>query len=406
MIWFTGKLGGVLNRQMRQARILVALVFATNGAVFGTWTPRIPTIQAELGLDEAHLGLALLGPPAGSVGSMMMTGALVQRFGTRRVTVTALAAFSLSLPLVGLAPSLPWLFAALLAWGGAMGALDVAMNTAGLVVQRGYGRPILAAFHAALSAGGLVGALIGAMAAEAHIPVAVHFTVAAVIAISVAALAARSPLPDLAHGRERHRGHRFLTPSLATLGALAFAGLLAEGATADWSAVYLTDTLGASPGVAGAGFVAFSITMTVGRLLGDRIIAAAGPVHTVRIAAASAATTLAVALVLDRIWAAVAAFALLGAGLACVVPVVFTAAANRTEQPATAIAAVSTCGYLGFIAGPPIIGGIAAATSLSIALGLVAALTGAAALLAPAVHTSHAETQDTPTDTAQYGHHR
>ena len=367
---------------MRQARIVVTLVFATNGVVFGTWTPRIPAVQAMLDLDEAQLGLALLGPAAGSVASMFATGLLVQRFGSRRVTMAALAAFSLPLPVIGLAPSLPWPFAVLLGWGAAMGALDVAMNSAGLAVQRGYGRPILSGLHAAFSAGGLAGALLGTLAAAADVPVVVHLTAAAAVSLTAAAIVARTPLPDLPHDRDGRRARGHLTPAIAALGLLAFAGLLAEGAVADWSAVYLTGTLGTSAGMAGAGFVAFSVTMTLGRLAGDRIVAAVGPVRTVRVAATVAAAALAAALLAGELWAVVAGFAVLGAGLSVLVPVVFTAAAQRTARPATAVATVSTCGYLGFIAGPPAIGALGATFGMPVALGVVAALTAGVGLLA------------------------
>ena len=381
---------------MRQARIVVTLVFATNGVVFGTWTPRIPAVQTALGLDDARLGLALVGPALGSVVSMLATGLLVQRFGSGRVTKVALTAFALTMPLIGLAPSLPWLFTALLAWGAAMGALDVAMNSAGLAVQREAGRPIISGLHAALSAGGLAGALAGSLAAAADVPVTVHLTVASVLALAVTAVVARTPLPDLPHDRGERRSRGHLTPALAALGLLAFAGLLAEGAVADWSAVYLSGSLGASAGLAGAGFVAFSITMTLGRLAGDRIVAAAGPVRTVRVAATAAAVSLGAALLAGELWAAVAGFAVLGAGLSVLVPVVFTAAAQRTAHPATAVATVSTCGYFGFIAGPPVIGGIAGGTGLAAALGLVAALTGVVALLAGITRPAPALTEAEP----------
>jgi MFS family permease len=397
----------------RRARIAVTLAFGANGVLFGTWTPRIPAVQHALGLDEARLGLALFAPALGSVGSMLVTGLLVQRFGAGRVLTRALGAFALTLPLIGFAPDLRWLFAALLVWGAAMGALDVAMNSAGLGVQRAYGRPVLSSFHAALSGGALVGALLGSVAAGARVPVAVHLAAAGALGLVAVVVVARTPIPEPGAGSRSRGSARSLSrsrswswfrswswsrswsrslgnarnllrsPGLALLGGLAFAGLLAEGAVADWSAVYLSGVLGASPGLAGAGFVAFSVTMTIGRLCGDRLVAAVGAVRTVRWAAATAAIALAAALLVSQIWAALVGFAVLGAGLATLVPVVFSAAARRTASPATAIAAVSTCGYLGFIAGPPLIGGLAALTGLSGALWLVAALTAVVAVLAP-----------------------
>ncbi|WP_229069968.1 MFS transporter [Actinoplanes sp. DH11] len=397
---------------LRRARVAVGLAFAANGVLFGTWTPRIPAVQEALGLGDGELGLALLAPALGSVGSMLVTGFLVQRFGAGRVLRCALTGFAVTLPMIGFASSLPWLFLTMLVWGAAMGALDVSMNSAGLGVQQGYGRPVLSGFHGVFSAGGLAGAVLGSVAAGFGLPVATHLLAAGGLGLLVAVVVSRIPVPDpdgparaappesgpvsaggtggepvsaggADEGVVRGLGRLIRTPALAVLGGLAFAGLLAEGAVADWSAVYLSGSLGASPGLAGAGFVAFSVTMTVGRMVGDRVVAAVGPVRTVRLAATVATAALAAALLIDSGWAAVAGFAVLGAGLATLVPVVFTAAAQRSHSPATAVAAVSTCGYLGFIAGPSLIGGIASVIGLGGALWLVVALTGVVAVLAP-----------------------
>ncbi|MGK5556807.1 MFS transporter [Actinomadura kijaniata] len=373
----------------RAARRAVATVFFLNGAVFSSWVPRIPEVRDALGLGDGALGAALLGPALGAVAAMSAAGALVSRHGSRPVVRAALAAFCAVPVLIGLASTWAALVAALTVWGAAMGTLDVAMNSAGMAVQARYPRPVMSGLHGCFSLGALVGAGTGAFAAHLRLPVPWHLLAAGAAALVLGAVATRALLP--AGDDALHTGPAFARPTrpLMLLAALAFAGLLAEGAAVDWSALYLRDVLGAGAGTGGAGYAAFTLAMTAGRLTGDRLVAACGPVRVVRWLAALAATGFAAALLVAEVPAALAGLALLGLGLACVVPIVFTAAGHAAGPsaggPGPAIAAVSSCGYLGFIAGPPLIGVAAEAVGLGGALGLVAMLVALLALGAPAV---------------------
>ena len=195
----------------------------------------------------------------------------------------------------------------------------------------------------------------------------------------------RRDLPGDAEERAAPAAARPTRPLFA-LGLVAFCCLLAEGAALDWSAVYVRDDLGGGAAVAALAYAAFSATMLVGRLLSDRLVAGRSPASLVRAGGILAGGGLAVAIVLDAPAAALAGFALLGAGLALVIPLVFRAAAATGSSGAgPSLAAVSTMGYTGFLAGPPLIGAIASASSLSVGLGFVAAMAFAAAVLAPAV---------------------
>jgi MFS family permease len=369
----------------RRARWAVAAVFALNGAVFASWVPRIPEVKSALGLGDAELGAALAGPALGAVIAMTAAGALVVRLGSRPVTRVSLAAFCALPALVGPASSGPALFAALALWGAAMGCLDVAMNSAGMAVQRLYGRPIMSGLHACFSVGALAGAAAGSVAAHLSVPVPVHLAGGGAIALAAGLVVTRGLLP--ADHDAQAQGPALARPNgrLLLLSALAFAALLSEGAVADWSAVYLRETLHTGAGTAGAGYAVFAVAMTVGRFAGDRMVATFGPVRVVGVLGGIAAAAMGAALAIGAVPAALAGLAALGLGLACVVPVVFTAAAHVTDTPGPAIATVSTCGYLGFIAGPPLIGAIAQLIGLGPALGLVAALAGLMALSARAV---------------------
>ncbi|HEX5495860.1 MAG TPA: hypothetical protein VFX70_14915, partial [Mycobacteriales bacterium] len=196
--------------------------------------------------------------------------------------------------------------------------------------------------------------------------------------------------PDSAEHPRRDRagsGPVFAVPSgrLLVLGLAAFAGLLCEGAASDWSAVQLRDSLGASAGVAGSAFVAFSLAMVAGRSVADRVTARLGRVRTIRVFTALGALALAAGLGTGSVAGAICGFGALGAGLSCVIPVLFGAAGRGPGPSGPAIAAVATCGYLGWLLGPAIIGGLARVVGLSAALWTLPLLTAAIGSLAFAV---------------------
>jgi MFS family permease len=172
-------------------------------------------------------------------------------------------------------------------------------------------------------------------------------------------------------------GARLARPprKIVVLGLVAFCGLFAEGAAADWSGIYIDDSLESTPGVAALGFAAFSVTMAVFRLLGDRLTEHWGPVALMRRGGLLAAGGLAGALLIAHPAAALVGFACMGAGLAAVVPVVFRAAGSIPGlAPAAGIAALTSVGYSAFLVGPPAIGFLAEVTSLPAALAVVVVL--------------------------------
>lgn len=366
-----------------RARAAVVTIFVANGAMFGNWAVRIPDIKASLDLSDAALGAALLVPAMGALLSMPLAGAMSARFGSRAATVaTALVLFAVPF-LLGLAASLPWLVPALLLFGLGFGGLDVAMNAQAVTVERAGGRPVMSSFHAAFSGGALIGSLTGGWAAATDVPVALHLGATGLVLGAVAA-----PLFPAMLREERapgaSRGPLFAWPRgrLLPLALIASVVLLAEGAVGDWSAVYLRGELGASVGTAGLAFTAFSLTMVVGRLVGDRVVAAWGRVRTVRVSALIALSGGLLVALAPSVGAAVVGFAAMGIGLACVVPLVFVAAAGNDPEPGPALAAVSTPGYVGFLLGPPVIGGLGELVGLGPALLLLPLLLAGVAVLA------------------------
>ena len=368
---------------LRRARIAVAAIFFLNGAGIASWVVRIPAVQERLSLTPGVLGLALLGSAVGALLAMPLAGRWVVRRGSGPVTRVTALGFAAVLLLPPFAPDAVTLTLALLAFGAANGMLDVAMNAQAATVERGYARPIMSSFHAMFSAGGLVGAALGGVAAGADVAPTTHLIVAALLVGAATPFVTRPLLPagvDAAaagaHAISRP------TPLLLALGALAFCVLVAEGAMADWSAVYLGTVVGAGHGLAAAGYAGFSIMMASGRAVGDALTTRLGAPRLVRLGGTLAAVGIGLALIAREPWTAVVGFGAVGAGLATVFPSVLGAASRAPGvEPGAGIALVSTLGYTGFLAGPPLIGFVAEATSLRGGLAVV----GAAGVLVAAL---------------------
>lgn len=365
----------VIAPSIRAARLATAAVFFLCGVAAANWLVRIPAIKSELGAGAGALGLALLGTPIGSLVAMPLTGWLVARLGSRSVTLAMAVGLCFALPLPALAPGLLVLPLALFVLGGFLGALDVAMNAQAATVEHWYGRPIMSSFHAAYSIGGMVGAALGGAAAGACLSPMVHLSTIAAVLLVASALACRWLLPRDADRAFRGAGFAWPGRALAGLGFLAFGVLLAEGAMADWSAVYLHEIVGADPGWAAAGFALFSLAMAGGRLVGDVLAARWPAASLVQSGGLLAAAGLSLALLLPKTLVVLIGFAAVGAGLSFVFPLVLSAGARLPGlSPSVAIAAIATAGYLGFLIGPPVIGLGAEVTSLRVSLGFVALL--------------------------------
>lgn len=381
---------------MQKARLAVALFFFTNGFTFANWVGRIPTIKDKHNLNDADLGIILLGGALGSLVTLPTTGWLIARFGGRLVAAASGLGYSLVLVVIAAAPSPLTLWLALFLAGVLTGAMDVAMNAQGVLVENTYHRSIMLSFHAMFSIGGLVGAGVAALLAE--ISVAQHFAIAstAMVAVILGAAPFLLPNPPL----ERRTALARPSRGVLLLGVIIFASALTEGAMADWSATYLKDDLGSSARVAALGFAGFSLGMTLGRLTGDRVTNRFGPVRVVRLGGILTTLGLALAVVVATPVVVIIGFSAVGLGVSSVFPLVFSAA-GRTPglSPSAGLAAVATIGYFGFLAGPPVIGFVAEATSLRVDLALVLVLTMLIAANAHAVQRAAFSSQRTQPDT-------
>jgi MFS family permease len=369
----------------RQARSAVAAIFFLNGLLFGSWAARIPAVRDRVGLSDGELGLVLACASIGAILALPLAGGRAARVGSRRATRVSFGLCCLASGVIALAPTLPVLCVLAFFLGTTMGSCDVTMNAHGVEVERRYGRAILASFHAFFSIGGLAGGALGALAAAAGVDVRVHLAIVAAAAAVIGLTWSRRFLAADADAMG-HAEPVFVRPPrrLLALGALGFACLLIEGASSDWSAVYLRDELGTTAAVAALGFTSFSVTMTLGRLFGDRLVDRFGPQTIVRVGGTIAAVGYGLALVAAAPVPAILGYACLGAGMSGVVPIVFRAAGHVPGMAAgIGLAAVTSTGYLGFLVGPPTIGALAELVGLPVALGLLVALAAVVALLAP-----------------------
>ncbi len=402
----------VAPSRLTRARVSVSAIFLLYGVILGTWTARIPTVKAHLRLSDGRLSVALLAFAAGAIIGMQVAGRLVDRLGSSTVMTPAVLADGALLVSPGVAGNLIGLAGCLLAFGAVHGTLNVAMNANAVEVQRARGRPMITSCHAVYSIGGFAGAGIGALFASAGVGAAVTFLGVAGLVAVVALAASRGILPS---DRSRHRSsardtaapgdrvgvepagalsgaapgaavNRGLTRHVLFLGVLAFCCLVGEGSAADWSSVYLRDSLHSAVGLAPTAYAAFSIAMMSGRLVGDRLAARFGPVALVRGCGLLAAVGLAAGLLVNRPIAGIAGFACLGAGLSCIAPQVFAAAAEHDPARAgQAIGRAAGLGFLGFVVGPVVIGTAAQVAGLPRALAIPAVLAFAVALAAPAL---------------------
>lgn len=368
-----------------RARVAVTVVFALNGALFASIFSRLPAIQERAGIGDGALGLALLCSMVGLLVAQVGAGALVTRVGSRHLVLVGVLGYAAGLVPVSLSRSFVALAASLALVGLCNGVLDVSMNLHGLTVERALQRPILSSLHAAFSLGALAGAAVGGIVAGAGVGVVPHLWTAAAFGTAVGLAAVRFLLPPSADAAPE--GPLFARPTraLAAIGIFAFCVLLSEGAVNDWVAVYLEDDLGTGEGLAAAGLAVFSLTMGVGRLAGDRLTEALGPVRLARSGAGLAALGMVTALAGTEPAMAIAGFAAMGLGLAAMFPLALRAAATRSATPGPAVAAVSAVGYCGFLAGPTSVGGLSELAGLRTALLLVAILCATAAALAPVV---------------------
>jgi len=370
--------------ELRRARWATALVFAVHGAVMGTFAARLPWVAGHVGVSVGGLGVALLMPGVGAMLAMPASGRLVHRNDLRSLTRVLILVWCAALLLPALPTSLVLLCLVLMLYGAAAGLADVAMNAHAVVVEQRYGRSVMSGMHGWWSVGGLVGSAAAAVALRfTSVDARWHFLITAAVLAAIGGTASHwllphRPEPDLA------APPAFALPSRAVLliGLIGLCAVFAESAGLEWSAVYVHTVLGHSASTAALTVATFSVSMAVARFAGDSAVRRIGPVRTVRLAGLCA-TVGALGVVVTRdIVVVVSGFALIGVGIAVVVPLVFATAGRIGPHPGRSIAGVAGIADGSGLIAPGIIGGIAALSSLTMSFALVVLL--AAAIVAGA----------------------
>jgi MFS family permease len=370
--------------------VSVSLIFLIHGLIIATWASRIPAFQARLHLSPAVLGRSLMMAAIGSVFAMPVAGWLIHKFGSLSIVIGSTLGFALALPLIAESNTVLTLSVALLFYGAMAGSMDVAMNTHAVMLEKRYQRHIMSSFHALFSLGGMAGAALGGFVASRAVPAGTHFWVSG-IALGLMSLVAFwwLPLPS-AHedaGKVASGGGAITwSVTLGGLALLAFSIMLVEGAIADWSATYLRTSVLTGPGLAALGYAVFSGAMAAGRLTGDYLTGKLGRAHLVCYGALLAAAGLAFVLVFGNAGWALVGFACAGAGLATIIPNTFAAAGNIAgSAPGPSLAVVTMAGYVGFLAGPPLIGYVAQLSTLRAALWILVVLSALSAFASTAM---------------------
>ncbi|WP_083976619.1 MFS transporter [Kitasatospora azatica] len=389
------------SRSWSLARIALTAFFAVDGFLFAAWVVRIPDIRAQVHASHSALGLALLCVSGGAVATMPVIGRLCVRFGSRRVTVVSLLLLSAAVVLPPHAHSVPTLGAVLVLFGAGYGAANVSMNSAAVEVVAELRRPVMPSFHAGYSLGGLLGAAVGGLLAgtlTASWALALSGVLGlAVTAIAGAALLRTRPagqLPFVKTGKQTATGkqptgnppgrlpHARLLVLL--LGLTALCSSYGEGSLADWATLHLTDDVHASAALAAFGYAAYAFAMTTGRLAGTWLSIRLGPARLMVAGGLTAGVGMLVAALTPSVPVVLGGFVLVGLGLSNLFPLAI-ARAGEAGGP-HGVATASTLGYAGMLIGPPVIGFLADAASLPVALTTVAAAGAGAAALALVVH--------------------
>jgi MFS family permease len=358
-------------------------VFAVHGCVTGSFAARLPWIASHVGVGVGRLGVALLMPAIGALSALPFLGRLAHRYAFRPLVTATIVAWCASLVLPALPTSLALLCVVLLVFGATAGLADMAMNAQGVLVEKRYGRSVMSSFHGFWSVGVLAGSAVSAAASRAGVDTRLQFALTAVVLATLGTAAARLMLHDTS-AADTAAPPAFALPTrpVILIGLVGLCAVFGEQGGTDWSALFIKREFHGSASVAALGVSAFAVTMAAVRLVGDRVIRRLGPVRTVRLSGACAASGAVVVVLAPALAVGLCGFALLGIGVAVVVPLVFAAAGRVGPHPARSVAGVASVAYGSGLAAPGVIGGIASATSLKTSFVVVAGLVAIMALAA------------------------
>jgi len=348
-----------------RTRLAVALFYFCQGLAFASWASRIPEIKSALHLSDAQLGTFLFALPLGQLLTMPLSGRLVTLYGSHAVLRIAAPLYGFVLTCLALA-SVGWqLGLVLLAFGIVGNLCNIAVNTQGVAAEELYGRSIMTSFHGAWSIAGFTGALVGLLMINLHVSTYAHFWIILAFVCMNTLINHRYLVSQVASGQRKTSFFMKPDPILVQLGFIGFCSMATEGAMFDWSGVYFKDIVHAPSSLVVVGYASFMIMMATGRFLGDWATRRMGRRTLLQVSGCLIFTGMGVSVCFPTVVTASLGFMLVGLGVACVVPSIYSVAGrNANVSPGLALAMVSSVSYLGFLIGPPLIGYIAEISSL------------------------------------------
>lgn len=358
---------------LSKRRTALGAMFFFVGLCFASWAARIPDIQAKFELSEGQLGTMLLFLPLGSLLGLPLAGWAVHQYGSRRVIMIGSFAYAMTLPLIGLSPSVLLLIPVLILYGLLGNVMNISLNTQALDLEDQMGKSILASFHGLWSTAGFVGAGLGAGMIFINILPELHFLIIMGISFFIIIAAQRFILKEQKVSEGSGLVIKKPDSLLLRIGLIAFLGMMCEGCMFDWSGVYFKKVILVDPSMIALGYVAFMGAMASGRFVTDKIAARFTKVAVIQVSGILIFVGLALSVAFPTVWSATLGFLLVGFGIASIIPLSYSIAGrSKLYSPSVALALVSTISFFGFLLGPPLIGFIAELFDLKTSFALIA----------------------------------
>ncbi|HVW14951.1 MAG TPA: MFS transporter [Mucilaginibacter sp.] len=364
----------------RRMRIANAVFFFISGFGYTTWTSRIPDLKLQLHLDKAQLGAALFALPIGLFVTIPFTTRLLTIFSSNRIMVIGAIAFNVMLALVGYS-SLYWQFIVILFFfGSSRNLLNLATNTQSVSVQKFYQKSIITTFHGIWSLSGLAGVFASWILTFLGVPTYWHLLSVGILMSVLAIIALPNTLYQKPEPRKEEPTFSFRKrililqdKDLFKFAMICFATMACENVMYDWSGIYVREAVHANEKIVTTGLLVFMISVAAGRFIGDRITGRLGIRRLLVNSSVLIVAGFTIAILLPHVVTALIGFSLVGFGVSCIVPLVYSMAGkSKTLSEGPAIAAVSSVGYLGFLFVPPFVGFVAQAVNLQLAFSIIA----------------------------------
>ncbi|MFV5691227.1 MFS transporter [Flavobacterium sp. LT1R49] len=355
-------------------RLANTVFFFVSGFGYSSWASRIPSIKAQLHLSEAQFGAVLFAFPIGLILTMPFTGRLLNKYSSRYCMLLGAILFNFFLALPGFTAFVWQLVIILLLFGASRNILNLSMNAQALEVQKLYPKSIMTTFHAVWSLAGFAGAGLGYVMVTQNIAPSYHL-----LGISVAMMAITACFYPMTIQTEPLQEKRkfFSMPdkNLIKFALICFVAMACENTMYDWSGIYFQNILHASPKLTTAAFVFFMTAVTLGRFLGDFAVMKFGIKQILLISGVFITTGFLICFLLPFIYSTIVGYFLIGIGVSCVVPLIFSIAGkSKGLSNGNALTSISTIGYLGFLIVPPMVGFISEILSMKWAFLIMAFL--------------------------------